>query len=214
MKLYSYWRSSCAYRVRIVLALKGVPYEYVAVNLLPTVSAQRSHGYAAVNAMQQVPTLEWSEGGASVRLTQSVAIVELLEERYPEPPLLPREPLLRARVRERVEIVNAGVQPLQNTSTLAELRRLGGESAAQQWALRIMTQGLAALEALAGAGRFLVGDAPTLADVFLVPQLYNARRIGVELGAFPRLLAVEAYALALPAFAHARPEAQPDALEV
>jgi maleylpyruvate isomerase len=158
--------------------------------------------------MQQVPTLEWGE----IRLTQSVAIVELLEELHPDPPLLPKQPLLRARVRELVEIVNAGVQPLQNTGTLAELRRLGGDQAAQEWAVRIMTQGLTALEAHAGSGRFLVGDAPTLADVFLVPQLYNARRFGIELAKFPRLLAAEAAACALPAFERARPEAQPDAV--
>jgi maleylpyruvate isomerase len=211
MKLYSYWRSSSAYRVRIVLALKGVPYEYVPIDVLPAVSAQRSAAFAAINPLCQVPTLEWTQGDRTLRLTQSVAIAELLDELHPDPPLLPKQPLPRARVRELVEIVNAGVQPLQNTGTLAELRRLGGEQAAQDWAVRAISHGLSALEAHAGTGRFLVGDAPTLADVFLVPQLYNARRFGIEL-TFPRLLAVEAAACALPAFERARPEAQPDAV--
>jgi maleylpyruvate isomerase len=213
MKLYSYWRSSSAYRVRIVLGLKELPYEYVPINLLPGVSAQRSEAYVAVNPLQQVPTLEWVEGGQVRRLTQSVAIAELLDELHPEPPLLPKPPLLRARVRELVEIVNAGIQPLQNTAILAELRRLEGDAGAQRWAARVMTQGLVALEAHAHqrAGRFLIADAPTLADAFLIPQLYNARRFGVALEAYPSLLAVEAEALALAAFAEARPEAQPDA---
>ncbi|HEX5659036.1 MAG TPA: maleylacetoacetate isomerase [Polyangiales bacterium] len=208
MRLYSYWRSSSAYRVRIVLALKAVPYEYVAVNLLPTICEQRSEAFAAINPMQQVPTLEWTDGS---RLTQSVAIVELLDELHPEPPLLPKQPLLRARVREIVELINSGIQPLQNTATLAELRRLGGEDAARSWAASALAQGLAALEARAQPGRFLVGDAPSLADVFLVPQLYNARRFGLALEAYPRLLAAEVAANALPAFQRARPEAQPDA---
>jgi maleylpyruvate isomerase len=214
MRLYSYWRSSCAYRVRIILGLKGLPYEYVPIDIAPAVSAQRADAYAAINPMQQVPTLEWTEGERVVRLTQSVAIAELLDERYPDPPLLPAQPLARARVRELVEVVNAGIQPLQNSGVLAELRRLEGDAAARGWAAHAMTRGLAALEAHAQhhAGRFLVGDTPTLADAFLVPQLYNARRFGVELGAYTRLLAVDAAAAALPAFERARPEAQPDAV--
>ncbi|MET0343092.1 MAG: maleylacetoacetate isomerase [Polyangiales bacterium] len=214
MKLYSYWRSSCAYRVRIVLALKGVPYEYVPIDIQPGASAQQSDAYAAINPMQQVPTLEWTVGHDVVRLTQSVAIAELLDELHPDPPLIPRQLLARARVREAVEVVNAGIQPLQNTSVLVELRRLDGEEAARRWAARVMAQGLVALETHArrGTGRFLVGDAPTLADAFLVPQLYNARRFGVVLDAYPRLVAIDEAAAALPAFARARPEAQPDAV--
>jgi maleylpyruvate isomerase len=212
--LYSYWRSSSAWRVRIVLNLKSIAYEYRPINIAPAASQQRSEAYGVVNAMRQVPTLEWHEAGTSVRLTQSVAIAEYLDERYPEPRLLPGEPLLRARVREAVESVNAGIQPFQNTNVLAELRQSAGEAAAQRWAGRVISDGLAALEQRAQrhAGRFLVGDALSLADVFLTPQLYNARRYGVEVSAFPRLLAVEAEAASLPAFARARPEVQPDAV--
>lgn len=216
MKLYSYWRSSCAYRVRIVLQLKGVPFEYVAVNIAPGVSEQSAEAYGAINPMRQVPTLEWSEGGKTVQLTQSVAICEYLDETHPDSPLVPRERLSRARVREAVETVNAGIQPLQNTNVLAEIRRLDGDAGAQRWMALVIAKGLGALEARARryAGRFSVGDAPTLADAFLIPQLYNARRAGVEIAAFPRLLEVETAAFALDAFARARPEVQPDAVAV
>lgn len=214
MKLYSYWRSSCAYRVRIVLQLKGLAYEYVPINIAPGVSEQSGDSYAAINPMRQVPTLEWYDGVKTVQLTQSVAICEYLDETHPDPLLLPREPLLRARVREAVEVVNSGTQPLQNLGVLAEIRRLDGDAGAQRWTAHVIAKGLGVLEARARrhGGRFSVGDAPTLADVFLIPQLYNARRAGVEIGAFPRLLELEAAAFALDAFARARPEVQPDAV--
>jgi maleylpyruvate isomerase len=149
-----------------------------------------------------------------VRLTQSVAIAEYIEEHVSEPPLLPKAPLVRARVREAVEIVNAGTQPLQNTGVLNEFRRLEGDGAAQRWAARVIANGLAALEARARvhAGKFLVGDTVTLADVFLVPQLYNGRRAGLDITQFPRLLDVEAQTQSLEPFLRARPEAQPDAV--
>jgi maleylpyruvate isomerase len=118
MRLYSYWRSSCAFRVRIVLNFKGMSYDYQPVNIAPGASEQTRDAYASINPMRQVPTLEWDEDGTTVRLTQSVAIIEYIEEREPDPPLLPRAALTRARVREAVEIVNAGTQPLQNTSLL------------------------------------------------------------------------------------------------
>jgi maleylpyruvate isomerase len=214
MKLYSYWRSSCAYRVRIVLNLKGLSYEYLAVNIAPGKSEQGSEPYGAINPMRQVPTLEWEEAGTIVRLTQSVAIAEYIEEHVSEPPLLPKAPLVRARVREAVEIVNSGTQPLQNTGVLNEMRRLEGESGVQRWAMRVITTGLAALESRARvhAGRFLVGDSISLADVFLLPQLYNARRAGIDIMQFPRLLDVEAQALSLEPVTRARPENQPDAV--
>jgi maleylpyruvate isomerase len=216
VKLYSYWRSSCAYRVRIVLSFKGVPFEYVAVNIAPGVSEQSADAYGAINPMRQVPTLAWSEGGTTVQLTQSVAICEYLEETHPDSPLVPSAPLARARVRECVEIVNSGTQPLQNLNVLAEIRRFDGDAGALRWSALVIAKGLTALEARARlqAGRFSVGDAPTLADAFLIPQLYNARRAGVELAAFPRLLDIEAAAFALDAFARARPEVQPDAVAV
>jgi maleylpyruvate isomerase len=214
MKLYSYWRSSCAYRVRIVLNLKGLSYQYIPVNIGPAASEQGSEAYASINPMRQVPTLEWEEAGTIVRLTQSVAIAEYIEEHVSEPPLLPKAPLVRARVREVVEIVNSGTQPLQNTGVLNEMRRFEGDAGAQRWAARVIGHGLAALEIRARlhAGKFLVGDTITFADVFLIPQLYNARRASVDITKFPRLLDVEAQAMSHDAFSRARPEAQPDAV--
>jgi maleylpyruvate isomerase len=214
MKLYSYWRSSCAYRVRIILNLKGLKYDYHAVNIAPAVSEQASDAYGSINSLRQVPTLEWEEAGTTVRLTQSVAIAEYVEEHVSDPPLLPLAPLVRARVREAVEIVNSGTQPLQNMGVLAELARLDGPEGAKRWAASVITTGLTALEARARihAGRFLVGDAISFADAFLVPQLYNARRAGLDVTQFPRLLDVEAQVTSLEQVSRARPEAQPDAV--
>jgi maleylpyruvate isomerase len=213
MKLYSYWRSSSAWRVRLALQIKGMSYEYEAVNLSPEVRAQTASDYVLVNPLQQVPTLEWEEKGATLRLTQSVAIVEYLEELQPQAALLPRAPLLRARVREAVEIVNSGIQPLQNTWTIGEVRQLAGEAAVVPWMTKAMLRGLRALEVHAEkyAGRCLIEDEVTLADVYLVPQLYNARRFGIDVAQFPRLAAVELHVSKLAAFAKARPEVQPDA---
>jgi maleylpyruvate isomerase len=213
MKLYSYWRSSSAWRVRIALNVKGLAYEYEAVNLSPEVRGQTSADYALVNPLQQVPTLEWEDKGATLRLTQSVAIVEYLEELQPQAALLPRNTLLRARVREAVEIVNSGIQPLQNTWTIGEVRQLAGEAAVVPWMTKAMLRGLRALEAHAEkyAGRCLIDDAVTLADVYLAPQLYNARRFGIDVAQFPRLAAVEQHVSGLEAFSKARPELQPDA---
>ncbi len=213
MKLYSYWRSTSAWRVRIVLAWKGLEYDCIPVNLAPDVAGQRSTEFGVVNPLRQVPSLEWPEGDRLVRLSQSVAIAEYLDERHPNPPLFPREPLARARVRQSVEIVNSGIQPLQNSTTMANLRELTGEPEVLAWARTAIGRGLAALEALSrdDAGVFLVGNAPTLADMYLVPQLYNARRFEVDLNPFPKLRDVETHASELEAFQSARPERQPDA---
>jgi len=196
------------------LQLKGIAYDYEAVNLAPEVSAQKAADYTLLNPLQQVPTLEWEEKGAIVRLTQSVAIVEYLEELKPTAALLPRAPLLRARVREAVEIVNSGIQPFQNTWTQAEVRRLAGEAAVLPWVSKALLRGLRALEVHAEkyAGRCLIEDDVTLADLYLVPQLYQARRNAIELEQFPRLVAIEQHVSQLPAFSKARPEAQPDAV--
>ncbi|HMJ15149.1 MAG TPA: maleylacetoacetate isomerase [Polyangiaceae bacterium] len=213
MKLYSYWRSSSAWRVRIVLAWKGIPYEYVAVNLLPDAAENASAGYAAVNPLEQVPTLEWTEAERVVRLAQSVAIAEYLEERFPQPHLFPKTTLARARMRQAVEIINSGIQPLQNSGTIAALRALSDEDQVRAWVRNAMVRGLAALESLAlgQAAEFLVGDEPSLADAYLVPQLYNARRYAVDLTPYPKLTEIEAAAVSLEAFARAHPDEQPDA---
>jgi maleylpyruvate isomerase len=213
VKLYSYYRSSSAWRVRIALHYKQIPFEYVAVDLSPTHRAQDAEGFASVNPFRQVPILEWTEGGAVRRLTQSVAILEYLEETRPEPALLPRDPLLRARVREAVEIVNSGIQPLHNTSVLGKIRGIAGDPAALAFARGALETGLPALQALhrAHGGRFCVGDDPTLADVYLVPALAAARRFEADLRPFSDLLSVEATVSAFDAFRKAHADVQPDA---
>jgi maleylpyruvate isomerase len=211
MKLWSYWRSSCTYRVRIALGLKQQPFEYAAVHLIRDGGQQHEPRFGALNPQRQVPVLEVEEAGQTVRLVQSMAIIEYLNERFPEPPLLPASVLDRAHVRALAEAVNSGIQPLQNTSTFAELAKHGVEML--PWTRHFITKGLAALEQLAAprAGTFLFGNSVTLADVFLVPQLYNARRWGVPLDAYPTLTRADESAQALPAFRAAAPEAQPDA---
>jgi maleylpyruvate isomerase len=210
LRLYSYWRSSSAWRVRIGLALKGIPYEYRAVNLL----AQEQFGEAhrARNPAAQVPVLEVEEDGRAVHLLQSMAILEWLDERHPAPPLLPPDAPGRARVRALAELVNSGIQPMQNAIVLRTLKqRWPGYE--QEWAATFIARGLEALEPLtaAGAGRFSHGDAPGLADCYLVPQLYNARRFGVDVSPFPTLRRIDEACGALPAFQAAHPDRQPDA---
>jgi maleylpyruvate isomerase len=211
MKLWNYWRSSSAWRVRIALGLKNLPFEYVAVHLLQGGGQQHQPGFVALNPLRQVPVLEVEENGQTLQLVQSMAIIEYLDERFPEPPLLPASAAERAHVRAMAELVNSGIQPMQNTATFSELRKHGIDTEA--WACLFITKGLTALEQLAAprAGAFLFGNSPTLADLYLVPQLYNARRWGAVLDAFPTLTRAEASAQALPAFAAAVPELQPDA---
>lgn len=213
MKLYSYWRSSASWRVRIVLAFKRVGYEYVPVDIHPGSSAQHRPAYGTINAMRQVPVLEWQVDGETCRLTQSVAIIEHLEETRPSPQLLPHDPLYRARVRELVEIVNSGIQPLQNIGALLKVRELGGDEAMSRWAHDVNVRGMTAIEEhiRAHGGRHAVGNAVTLADVFVVPQLYNATRFGVDLTRFPLAADVAARASELPAFIAAHPNRQIDA---
>jgi maleylpyruvate isomerase len=212
MKLYSYFRSSSSYRVRVALALKGLKYEYVPIDLSPSMHAQSETGFAQVNPMRQIPVLVWSEGGGEHTLTQSVAIIEYLEERWPDPPLLPQDPLARAQVREAVQIVNSGIQPLQNPSTLKVLRDGAGKEVEDTFRNGAIRNGLAALELRASStGPFFMGLYLSMADLFIVPQLYNARRYAVELQEFPRLREIETNCLALPAFRAAEPAQQPDA---
>lgn len=210
--LHSYWRSSASHRVRIGLGLKQLPYEYVPINILQ--GEQFADAYRAKNPIAQVPALEVTEDdGARVTLTQSLAILEYLDERWPEPAILPRDPFLRARARALAEIVNAGIQPLHNLSVLGRVKALGGD--AIEWIRPVIADGIAAFAKLSGevSGTFCVGDFPTIADCCLVPQLASARRFHVALEPFERLLAIEAHCLALPAFADAMPHHQPDAVK-
>lgn len=210
MKLATYWRSSSAWRVRIGLNLKGIEHELVFVHLLRGGGEQNRPEFSETNPMGQVPVLEVEGPSGTFRLTQSMAILEYLDEVVPEPPLLPKTPELRARARELAEIVNSGVQPFQNLRFLREAKGAGVESL--PITQRYIRTGLVALEHHAAmfAGRFLVGAEVSLADVYLVPQLYAARRFAVDVAAYPTLLRIEAACEALPAFQSAHPNAQPD----
>jgi maleylpyruvate isomerase len=210
VKLYGYWRSSSSWRVRIALELKELEWENAPVNLLE--GEQHGAPWRAVNPAGMVPLLEAEESGQRVRIAQSLAIIEYLEERFPTPPLLPRHPYLRARTRMLAEQVNANIQPLQNLAVLQHVEAAASGDR-KAWATHWIDRGLRALQAMAEetAGTWLVGEQPTLADCCLVPQLYAARRFGVDVSSLGLLLRVEQAAEAHPAFVAARPEHQPDA---
>lgn len=210
MRLHAYYRSSASYRVRLALAHKDIPYEVVPVPIRSGV--QYAESYLQKNPIGQVPVLEVPSERGPIFLSQSIAIMEYLEETFPEAPLLPKHPVERARVRELSELVNAGIQPLQNIPVLDRVRdELHGDQ--KDWLRHFVGRGLAALERRAKevAGKFMVGDTPSLADACLVPQLYGARRFEVPLDAYETLLKVEASALALPRWDKAHPDRQPDA---
>lgn len=210
LSLWSYWRSSCSWRVRIALHWKGADFAYHAVDLVKGEQWDASHGQRS--PLHQVPALDVEEGGRSFTLVQSVAIVEWLDERFPSPPLLPADPEGRARVRAIAEHVNAGIQPYQNTAPrkLLSAERKGLDD---EYTRHFLALGMAGLEAAVarGAGRFSHGDSVTMADLYVVPQLYGARRFGLDLAACPTLLRVEAACAALEPFQRAVPERQPDA---
>ena len=211
MKLYNYFRSSAAYRVRLALSLKGLDYEYVPVHLIK--GEQRGEPYRTLNAQQLVPTLADDRG----TFTQSLAIIEYIDERYPEPPLLPETPEARARVRAIALAIACDIHPLNNLRILQYLTGTLGanEDAKNAWYRHWIDLGLAALETqLAGdaaTGIFCHGDRVTLADVCLVPQLANARRNRIPLEPYPTLRRIDAECQSLEAFASAAPERQPDA---
>ncbi len=209
IRLHSYWRSSAAYRVRVALALKGVAYEQVTHDL--RTGAQRAPAYLAFQPQGLVPALDTGDAV----LVQSPAILEWLDEVYPTPPLLPGDPSARAIVRGMAAMLACDVHPLHNLRVTAALRERFGadDEQVRLWIVHWIATGLAALEPLVArhGGGFAFGDAPGLADCYLVPQLYAAARFGVDLAPFPRIAAVGAAAAALPAFAAAHPAAQPDA---
>ena len=207
MRLHGYFRSAASWRVRIALALKGVAAEPVSHHLRR--GEQRAPEYLCLNPQGLVPALELPDGTV---LTQSVAIIEWLDETYPDPALLPSDAIGRAKVRAFAQVLVADTHPLQNLKILARVRAMGQtEETVQGWAANMNAAGLEACEALVGDGPFCFGAAPGLADICLVPQLGNARRFGVEVARFPRLLAAEAACMALPAFAGAVPGQQADA---
>jgi len=210
VKLYSYFRSSAAYRVRIALNLKGLAYETTPIHLVRDGGHNKRPEYRAVNPQMRVPALVASSGEV---LIQSLAIIEYLEETHPEPPLLPKDPLARARVRALAHIIACDIHPLNNTSPLRYLKNEmhQQQSAIDAWYHHWIVTGFEALEALARPAPYACGAQVTLADLCLVPQIYNARRLRVPLHNFPKIIGIEAACLALPAFDRARPENQPDA---
>jgi maleylpyruvate isomerase len=208
MKLHGYFRSSASYRVRIALNLKGLSAEHLAHHLRK--GEQCAPAYLAINPQGLVPTLEDED----TVLTQSLAIIEWLDETHPAPPLLPKDPLRRAKVRAFALAIACDTHPVQNLKVLARLRQLGlPEAQVTEWAAWANREGLTACEKLIASevGPFCFGAEPTIADLCLVPQLANARRFGVDLAAFPRLLKAEAAARNIKAFADAAPDRQPDA---
>jgi len=209
MILHGYWRSGAAYRTRIALNLKGLSYDQQGVDL--RTGTQRSDAFVALNPQGMVPALE-VEGAV---LTQSPAILEWLEEAHPAPPLLPAGAVERAHVRAMAALIGCDIHPLNNLRVGKALRETFGadQAAVDAWAARWIVPGFTALEALVaqhGKG-WCFGSAPTLADCYLIPQIYSARRFNVALDAFPRLLAIDEAAGGHPAFAAAHPDVQPDA---
>jgi maleylacetoacetate isomerase len=202
MILYDYFRSSAAYRVRIALNLKGLAYERRDVKLLE--NQQRSPAHLARNPQGLVPALE-VDGKV---ITQSLAIIEWLDARHPEPLLIPADPDARAAAIARALVVAADIHPLNNLRVMRRLKDMGVDEAGRdEWTRHWIAEGFTALEAMAGDGPFLGGDASGVADLFLVPQMYNARRFDTPLTDFPRLVAIDAACTALPAFAAAHPDA-------
>ena len=210
MKLYSYFRSSAAYRVRIALNLKGLAYETVPVHLVKEGGHNRRPEFRAINPQMRVPVLVMPTGDV---LIQSLAIIEYLDETHPEPPLLSQDPIARAQARALAEIVACDIHPLNNIGSLRYLKReLHQEQAAiDAWYHHWVLTGFEAIEALVHPGPYACGGAVTVADLCLVPQVYNARRLNVPLDKFPKIVAIDTACLALPAFDQARPENQPDA---
>ncbi|HSI57872.1 MAG TPA: maleylacetoacetate isomerase [Ideonella sp.] len=212
MKLYNFFRSGTSHRLRIALNLKGLAHEYVAVDLRS--EQHLAADFKSVNPQGLVPALVLDDGRV---LTQSPAILEWLEERYPQPPLLPSDPDARVRVRALAAIVGCDIHPVNNRRILETLRKHFGadESAVRTWCATWMVAGFDAIEALLAAddrrGDFCFGSVPTLADVYLVPQVESARRFGVDVARWPAILSIDAACAEIEAFRRAAPALQPDA---
>ncbi len=208
MKLYAYWRSTTSFRVRIALNLKGFSYDIVPVDLVK--GEQRTPEYAAMNPGRGVPMLELDDG---TRLTQSLAIIDYLDHLRPEPALLPAEPLARARSMAAADVIALDIHPVNNLRVIGRLKQMGhSQQEAVAWMNHWMHEGFAAYQAMIRPDtRFSFGNTPDLADICLTAQMYNARRWGLDLSPFARIVEIEQACLALPAFDAARPENQPDA---
>jgi maleylpyruvate isomerase len=211
MKLYGYYRSSASYRIRIILNVKGITWENQPVML--NRDEHRADTFRAINPMSLVPVLDTGDA----TLGQSPAIAEYLEETFPAPALLPKEPLLRAQVRELQHLIGCDIHPLQNLRVLKHLRAEFGQqdAAVNAWCRKWIGAGFEAYETIAAkrsaSGRYSVGDSLTLADAWLIPQLYNARRFELDLAPFPTIVGIGEHCLALDPIAAAHPDQQPDA---
>ena len=210
MKLYSFFRSSAAFRVRIALNLKGLPYEMVPIHLNKDGGQQRKPEFVAINPQMRVPALVLSSGDV---LLQSLAIIEYLDDIHPEPPLLPPDALARAKVRAIAQMVACDIHPLNNLIALQYLKRTlkHEQPEIDAWYHHWVIEGFKAIEAMIAPAPYACGAHVTLADLCLVPQVFNARRFKVPLDAFPKIVAADAACLKLAAFDKARPENQPDA---
>jgi maleylpyruvate isomerase len=208
--LYSYFRSSAAYRVRIAFNLKGLSYDTVAIHLQREGGMNRKSAYRAINPQMRVPALRLDSGEL---ITQSLAIIEYLDETHPQPPLLPRGSLERAQVRALAQLVACDMHPLNNVGPLRYLKNELGQDQGKidAWYHHWVREGFDALEAMVRPGPYCFGADVTLADLCLVPQVANARRLKVPLDSYPRIVAIDAACAKLPAFEAARPENQPDA---
>ena len=209
MKLYSYFRSSAAFRVRIALNLKGLDYESVPVHLVKDGGHNRRPEFRAVNPQMRIPALVVPGGDV---LIQSLAIIEYLDETHPDPALLPKDAIARAQARALAQIIACDIHPLNNVGALRYLKREmhQEQSAIDAWYHHWVSEGFEAFEALAQPGPYACGNKVTVADLCLVPQVYNARRLKVPLEKFPKIVGIDAACLELPAFDRARPENQPD----
>lgn len=209
MDLYTYYRSTSSYRVRIALALKGLDYQALPVNLIAATGGEhRQPAYLAINPQGRVPALRTDDGEL---LIQSPAIIEYLEERYPQVPLLPEDLAARAHVRGVAAVIGCDVHPLHNVSVLNRLRQSGhDEPQVMEWISHWISQGLTTVEQLIGDSGFCFGEWPCVADVYLIPQLYAAERFNVSLEAYPRICRVSELAAEHPAFIQAHPSNQPD----
>ncbi len=214
--LYAYWRSTAAYRVRIALNLKNIAYDVKIVNLIANGGEQKNSEYAQINPQKLVPALV-TDGQV---LTQSLAILEYLEEVYPHPSILPGDPIHKAKVRSVAQAIACDIHPINN---LRVLQYLGGEMGVEkpsrdQWYRHWITEGFSAIEKILSdspeAGKFCFGNEPTMADIALVAQMYNARRFNVDLSAFPTLVRIDAACNKSKAFIDAAPENQPDSTSV
>lgn len=210
MKLYSYFRSSAAYRARIALELKNLSYDTIPVHLTKDGGRQKTPEYRAINPQMRVPALALSTGDV---LIQSLAIIEYLDEIYPEPPLLPADAVHRAQVRALAQIIACDIHPINNIGPLNYLKNVmkQDQDAINAWYHHWVLSGFEAVEARIRATPYAFGAQVTLADVCLIPQVFNARRFKVPLEHFPKIVAVDAACAKLPAFVKARPENQPDA---